>query len=91
MSTRQDGHQDTSAEQTRDASSAELHVADAQQSTTQKQEQKQALTRQERLGRWFQVVTAIMLGVVALATAWSGYQATRWAGEQSTLYAEASA
>jgi hypothetical protein len=31
-----------------------------------------------------------MLGVVALATAWSGYQATRWAGEQSTLYAEAS-
>jgi hypothetical protein len=32
-----------------------------------------------------------MLGVVAVATAWSGYQATRWAGEQSTLYAQASA
>ena len=28
---------------------------------------------------------------MAVATAWSGYQATRWAGEQSTLYAQASA
>ena len=54
-------------------------------------EQKQSLTSQERTNRWFQVVTAIMLGVVAVATAWSGYQATRWAGEQSTLYAQASA
>jgi hypothetical protein len=91
MSTSQDGHQDTSAEHTREASSAEQHVADAQQTTTPKKQQKPALTREERIGRWFQVVTAIMLGVVALATAWSGYQATRWAGEQSTLYAEANA
>jgi hypothetical protein len=52
---------------------------------------KQPLTTQQRIDRWFQVLTAILLGVVALATAWSGYQATRWAGEQSTLYAEASA
>jgi len=52
---------------------------------------KQPLTSQQRTDRWFQVVTAIMLGVVAVATAWSGYQATRWAGEQSTLYAQASA
>ena len=54
-------------------------------------EHKEPLTRQQRTHRWFQVVTAIMLGVVAVATAWSGYQATRWAGEQSTLYAQASA
>ena len=54
-------------------------------------EQKQPLTNKQRTDRWFQVVTAIMLGVVAVATAWSGYQATRWAGEQSTLYAQASA
>jgi len=54
-------------------------------------QQKQPLTRQKRTERWFEVVTAIMLGVVAVATAWSGYQATRWAGEQSTLYAQASA
>ena len=56
-----------------------------------KGEQKQPLTSQQRTDRWFQVVTAIMLGVVAVATAWSVYQATRWAGEQSTLYAQASA
>jgi hypothetical protein len=55
------------------------------------EQQKQSLTTQQRTDRWFQVVTAIMLGVVAVATAWSGYQATRWAGEQSTLYAQASA
>jgi hypothetical protein len=54
-------------------------------------QQKQPLTTQQRIDRWFQVVTAILLGVVAVATAWSGYQATRWAGEQSTLYAQASA
>src|SRR5437667_6516571 len=55
------------------------------------EKQKQPLTRQQRTERWLEVVTAIMLGVVAVATAWSGYQATRWAGEQSTLYARASA
>src|SRR6266516_241778 len=55
------------------------------------EEQKQLFKSQQRTDRWFQVVTAIMLGVVAVATAWSVYQATRWAGEQSTLYARASA
>jgi hypothetical protein len=52
---------------------------------------KQPLTRQQRIERWFEVVTAIMLAAVAVATAWSGYQATRWAGEQSTKYAQAAA
>ena len=55
------------------------------------EQQKQPLTSKQRTERWFEVVTAILLGVVAVATAWSGYQATRWAGEQSTLYAQASA
>src|SRR3989454_8004749 len=54
-------------------------------------EEKKPLTRQQLTDRWFEVVTAIMLGVVAVATAWSGYQATHWAGEQSTRYAQASA
>ncbi len=54
-------------------------------------QQKQPLTRQQRIERWFEVVTAIMLGVVAIATAWSGYQSARWAGVQSTKYAQASA
>jgi hypothetical protein len=66
---------------------------DAIQESTQASagQQKQPLTRQQRIERWFEVITAILLGVVAVATAWSGYQATRWAGEQSTLYAQASA
>src|SRR5205085_11913297 len=55
------------------------------------EQQKQPLSRKERTDRWFEVVTAIMLGVVAVATAWSGYQATRWGGVQSTNYAQASA
>jgi hypothetical protein len=41
--------------------------------------------------RVLEVVTAVLLGTVAVVTAWSGYQATRWSGEQSARYAEASA
>lgn len=37
------------------------------------------------------MIAAVMLGVVAVATAWSGYQAARWGGEQSTLYSQAGA
>ncbi len=52
-------------------------------------EQKQPLTRQKRIERWFEVITALMLGVVALATAWSGYHIRQLAGkvnrQQSTL------
>jgi len=66
-------------------------VATQQSTPASNKEQKQPLTSQERTDRWFQIITAILLGVVAVATAWSGYQATRWAGEQSTLYAKASA
>jgi hypothetical protein len=41
------------------------------------------LTKRQRTERWFEVVTAVMLGVIAVATAWSGYQSARWSGEQS--------
>jgi hypothetical protein len=51
----------------------------------------QPLTGRQRVERRFDVVTAILLGVVAVATAWSGYQAARWSGEQSTKYAQAAA
>ena len=47
------------------------------------------ITRPERIERWFEVVTASMLAVVAVASAWSVYQATRWSGVQSTDYAQA--
>jgi len=38
-----------------------------------------------------EVVAAIMLGAVAVATAWSGYQGTRWSGVQTIKYTEAAA
>jgi hypothetical protein len=48
------------------------------------------ISRAERIERWIEIVTAIMLGVVALATAWSGYQAARWGSVQATKFAQAS-
>ncbi len=49
------------------------------------------LYRQKRTERRFRVITAIMLTIVAVATAWSGYQAARWGSVQSSTYAQASA
>ena len=48
-------------------------------------------SRVELLDRWTEIISAIMLGLVAMATAWSGYQSARWGGVQSTKYSEASA
>jgi len=45
----------------------------------------------QHIERWFEVVTAIMLGLVTLATAWNGYQAARWRGVECTKYIQASA
>jgi hypothetical protein len=43
------------------------------------------------LDRWTEIVSVILLGLVTIATAWSGYQSARWGGVQSTKYSEASA
>ena len=53
-------------------------------------ERTHSLTRQKIIVRWFEVITAIMLGVVAIATAWSGFQAARWDGDQAAKYVQAS-
>src|SRR5215831_17373545 len=37
-----------------------------------------------------EIAEAIVLAVVAIATAWSGYQAALWTGHQGELYGEAS-
>jgi hypothetical protein len=37
-----------------------------------------------------EIVEALVLAIVAIATAWSGYQAERWTGHQSELYGQAS-
>jgi hypothetical protein len=48
--------------------------------------------RHERSGRRRDVIVetleALLLAVVAVATAWSGYQAARWDGRQAELYGE---
>jgi hypothetical protein len=54
------------------------------------------LTERERTagekGRWeeiFEIVEVLVLALAAIATAWSGYQATKGEAKQSILYAEA--
>jgi hypothetical protein len=42
-----------------------------------------------RWERVLEVVEAIALGLVAVATAWGGYQAARWDGRQAFLYGRA--
>jgi hypothetical protein len=38
----------------------------------------------------FELVAVVVLALVAIATAWSGYQATQWGGRQAMLYGQAS-
>ena len=40
--------------------------------------------------RWVEIVELTVLALVAIATAWSGFQATTWGGRQSELYGLAS-
>ena len=49
-------------------------------------------TERERIRseRLVEILEACVLAVVAVATAWSGYQAARWDGRQAELYAMAS-
>jgi hypothetical protein len=35
-----------------------------------------------------EIIEAVVLALVAVATAWSGYQAPRWNGHRAQLYAE---
>jgi hypothetical protein len=68
------------------------HIPVHKDSTQEHSSQKHVpLTQAEHIDRWIEIVTAIMLGVVALATAWSGYQAARWGSVQATKYAQANA
>lgn len=45
----------------------------------------------ELVDRGIELLLAVMLGAVALATAWSGYQSARWGGNQSVLFSQAGA
>ncbi len=42
---------------------------------------------QKKRERWFEVLTAILLGVITVTSALTGYQAARWLGVQAENYA----
>ena len=49
---------------------------------------------QQSKARWeavAEIIEVAVLAIVAVATAWSGYQAARWDGQQSLLYGHATA
>jgi hypothetical protein len=43
------------------------------------------------MGTWIEVVSTVLLALAAVATAWSGYQASRWNGEQARAFSRANA
>jgi hypothetical protein len=43
------------------------------------------------VGTWIEVVSTVLLALAAVATAWSGYQASRWNGEQARAFSRANA
>src|SRR2546423_13746327 len=53
------------------------------------QVRKSGDTSQARL-EMIEIIEALILALVAVATAWSGYQAAQWAGKRAEQYAEAS-
>ena len=42
--------------------------------------------RASRTHEMLEIVEAVVLALVAITTAWSGYQAARWEGHESQLY-----
>jgi hypothetical protein len=44
-----------------------------------------------RTSTWLEVVSTSVLALAAVATAWSGYQASRWHGEQAVAFSRANA
>jgi hypothetical protein len=44
-----------------------------------------------RTSTWLEVVSTSVLALPAVATAWSGYQASRWHGEQAVAFSRANA
>src|SRR5277367_7164204 len=48
-----------------------------------------ALHSRSRAEEVIEIIEAVVLALVAVATAWSGYQAARWDGQRAQLYAEA--
>ena len=59
---------------------------------TEQEEKEKEKGKEKRKARWevlVEIVEVAVLAIVAVATAWSGYQAARWDGQQSLLYGHA--
>ena len=54
------------------------------------QEHEETTKRRDHWETFVGVIEVFVLAVVAVATAWGGYQATKWDGRQSLLYGQAS-
>jgi hypothetical protein len=54
------------------------------------QEHEHGTTRHEGWHRVLEILEVGLLAIVAIATAWSGFQAAKWDGRQSELYGTAS-
>src|SRR5690242_9391090 len=68
----------------------EGHNVEISHKLSERDEQRE----EKRKARWevvVEVVEVVVLATVAIATAWSGYQAARWDGERSVSYGRASA
>ena len=39
-----------------------------------------------RFDKWVELISAVVLALATIATAWCGYQASRWSGEQANHY-----
>ena len=48
------------------------------------------LTRRQKLERWLEVASVILLSITALVTAWSAYQAATWGSTMSVKFSQAS-
>jgi hypothetical protein len=71
--------------------SGEISQGESGQAPGSAPSSSEPITRRERTERWLEVATGILLAIVAVATAWSGYQSARWDGVQAERYTQASA
>ncbi len=62
------------------------HALSEREREARKEEMPASRRRAEEV---LDIVEVVFLAVVAIATAWSGYQAARWDGQQALLYGEA--
>ena len=52
--------------------------------------EERAAREKRRWQTFVEIVEVMILAIVAIATAWSGYQAARWDGRQAFLYGTSS-